>query len=338
MIMALGAVALGYAHPAVVEAVSRALAAGGTGSLAPVEEEQVADRLCTVLPGAEAVRFFKTGAEAVAAAVRIARVHTGRDRVVTCGYHGWLDWCQTEAGVPEVVRRLRSEIPFNDIACLDAVFALGEDIAAFVVEPVIDGPPSRQWLAALCARTRQRGTVLIFDEIKTAFRVAVGGAAERWGVTPDLMVIGKALGTGVPIAAVLGGRDLMGTATSTWISSTLATETLGLAAAGAVLDTYEREPVIEHLEQAGRRLFDTLAVLAGRYSGLISGVRGLPQMCYLRFKSPENGAALARAAAHRGVLFKRDAYNYVSYAHTDDVLQEVAEALDEAMEDVVRQC
>ena len=337
-VMALGAVALGYAHPAVVEATAAALRTGGTGPLAPVEEERVAERLCAVLPGAEAVRFLKTGAEAVAAAVRIARVHTGRDRVVTCGYHGWLDWCQAEGGVPEVVRDLRTEIPFNDRAGLEAALAMGSDVAAVVVEPVIDGAPSLDWLEALRTQTKTTGAVLVFDEIKTAFRIAVGGAAERWNVVPDLMVVGKALGNGMPIAAVTGERDLMDAVTRTWVSSTLATESLGLAAAAAVLDTYDREPVIDRLRQAGQRLFDTLAALVARFPTVAANVRGLPEMCYLELTKPELSAALAQAAAQCGLLFKRDAYNYVSWAHTDEVLLEVSARLNEAMEEVVGRC
>ncbi len=337
-VMALGAVALGYAHPAVVAATADALRAGGTGPLAPVEEERVAERLCAVLPGAAAVRFLKTGAEAVAAAVRIARVYTGRDRVVTCGYHGWLDWCQAESGVPAAVQGLRSEIPFNDIGGLDGALRQSDDVAAVVVEPVIDGAPSLEWLHALRAHTTKAGAVLVFDEIKTAFRIAVGGAAERWNIVPDLTVVGKALGNGLPIAAVAGGRDLMDAATKTWVSSTLAAETLGLAAAGAVLDTYEREPVIERLRQGGQRLFDTLAELAVRYPMVVGSVRGLPEMCYPEFTRPELSAALAQAAVRRGLLFKRDAYNYVSWAHTDEVLLDVSDRLNDAMEEVAGQC
>ena len=337
-VMGLGAVALGYAHPTVVEAVTKAVAAGATGPLPPVQEDRVADRLCAVLPGAEAVRFLKTGAEAVAAAVRIARAYTGRERVVTCGYHGWLDWCQTEPGVPEAVRDLRTEISFNDLEGLDAALVMGDDIAAVVVEPVIDGAPSPEWLAALRTGTERAGAVLVFDEIKTAFRIALGGVAERWGVIPDLMVVGKALGNGLPIAAVAGGREHMAAATKTWISSTLATETVGLAAADAVLDVYEREPVIDHLRQAGRRLFDTLVTLSERFPSVASGVRGLPEMCYLDYAKPELSAAVAQAAVRRGLLFKRDAYNYVSFAHTDEVLLEVSGRLNEAMEEVAGQC
>lgn len=338
LVMGLGSVVLGYAHPSVVEAASKALAAGGTGPLAPVQEEQIAERLCEILPGAESVRFFKTGAEAVAAAVRIARVFTGRERVVTCGYHGWLDWCQQEVGVPDAVLRLRTEIEFDDIAALEGSLAAADDIAAIVVEPVIDRAPSLEWLEALRARATKSGAVLVFDEIKTVLRIARGGAAERWGVIPDLTVVGKALGNGVPISAVAGGRDIMSAAARTWISSTLATETLGLAAAGAVLDAFEREPVIDHLRGAGRQLFDLLEALSERYQDVLSGVRGLPEMCYVTFRHPVLSAAVAQAAARRGLLLKRDAYNYISLAHTEEVMTKLSERLSETIAEVAKTC
>ncbi len=338
LVMGLGSVTLGYGHPSVIRAVTHALTAGGNGPLPPIAEERVADRLCDVLPGVEAVRFLKTGAEAVAAAVRIARVYTSRDRVLTCGYHGWLDWCQNAVGVPDAVRRLHAEIPFDDVVSLDVAVTDGEDVAAIVVEPVVDRAPSREWLEALRDRATRSGAILVFDEIKTAFRIATGGAAERWGVVPDLVIVGKALGNGVPIAAVAGDRDVMEAATRTWISSTLATEFLGLAAAEAVLDTYGREPVIRHLREMGHALFDIFVSLADAYPALLGGVRGIPEMCYPEFRSRETSAAVAQAAVRRGLLLKRDAYNYVSWAHTEDVLAAVSERLNHAMEDVTRQC
>ena len=113
-VMALGAVALGYGHPAVNRAAEEAIAAGVVGPLPPVLEEELAEALCHRMPWIERVRFLKTGAEAVAAAVRVARVVTGRERVLGCGYHGWLDWCQGAEGVPAATRALYAELPFND--------------------------------------------------------------------------------------------------------------------------------------------------------------------------------------------------------------------------------
>ncbi len=337
-IMALGAVGLGYAHPAVTAAAREAVRDGVVGSLAPSVEAALADGLCSVMPGAEQVLFFKTGAEAVAAAVRLARVYTARDHVVTCGYHGWLDWCQGGDGVPAAVRALRTEIPFNDIAALSNTAGGDAPPAAIVVEPVIDGPPDPSWLQALRDLATRSGAVLVFDEIKTAFRVAVGGAAERWGIRPDMMVVGKAMANGFPLAAVCGRRDLMETATRTWISSTLATEGVSLAVGSAVLDTYLRERVCDHLEEAGTVLLTGLERLARAFPSAARGVRGMPQMCYLTYAREEVSAAVAVAAARRGLLFKRNAYNFVSFAHADDVVIEIVRRLEAALQEVEPSC
>lgn len=333
-IMALGAVALGYGDPAVAEAVTRAVRQGGVGPLAPMLEPRVAERLVARLPGVEAVRFFKTGAEAVAAAVRVARVVTGRERVITCGYHGWLDWCQAARGVPEPVRALRTEIPFNDLAAFDAAWTDGGPVGAVVVEPVIERMPELAWLRRLRDVTARGGAVLVFDEIKTAFRVELGGIAALTGIVPDLLVVGKALGNGLPIAAVGGRGEIMRAFGDTWVSSTLATEWVSLAAAEAVIEAFEDRAVVEGLAAAGRRLLGAFEALARRYPAVVTGVRGIPQMCYLAFATAEHSAQVARAAARRGLLFKRTAYNFVSGAHDTAALAGIEERLEAAVAEV----
>jgi glutamate-1-semialdehyde 2,1-aminomutase len=303
-----------------------------------VLEEEVAARLGGCLPGAEAARFFKTGAEAVAAAVRVARAYTGREAVLTCGYHGWLDWCQDGAGVPQAAIELKRPVPFNDLAALRAALGDSEPVAAIVIEPVIDEMASAEWLHGLRTAALAASAVLIFDEIKTAFRVEVGGVAERFGITPDLTVVGKALGNGLPIAAVCGQRALMETFTRTWISSTLATEYVSLAAARAVLETYEREGVIDRIATAGARFMAGLERLAGEYPRVVTGLRGIPEMCYLTFRDEQVSAAVAQAAAQRGLLFKRSAYNFMSFAHGDDTVDEILLRLESALEAVNRTC
>ncbi len=333
LVMALGAVALGYGHPAVVAAVERAARDGMVGSLPPVLEGEVAERLAAVVPGVEAVRFLKTGAEGVAAAVRIARTVTGRDRVVTCGYHGWLDWCQDAPGVPGPVRELRRSVPFNDPEALRRTLATSGPVAAVVIEPVVDAPPDPAWLALARELTSAQGAVLVFDEIKTAFRVARGGVAERLAVTPDLIVLGKALGNGMPIAAVGGAASLMEAATRTWISSTLATEYVSLAAARAVLEIFDREPVVQRLETLGERWWRGLGDVAARHPRVVAQRRGVPQMSYLRFHDEDRGGRVAREMAKHGVLFKRSAYNFVSLAHEADTIDTVIERLDAVVEE-----
>lgn len=330
-VMALGAVALGYGHPDVNAAAAEAIERGGIGPLAPVDEDALAQELAEVMPWLEQVRFLKTGAEAAAAAVRLARVATGRDSVLTCGYHGWLDWCSAEAGVPAAVRALHGTIPFNDVgACRSRIRDAGRNLACIVVEPVIDAAPDADWLVTLRDEARAVGAILVFDEIKTALRVAPGGAVERWGVTPDLVILGKALANGFPLAAVGGRADLLAGVRETWISSTTATEFVSLAAARATLRVARTSHLSKHLAAQGRRLFEGLEDLARRHARVIE-VRGVPEMCYLRFAEDGVSRRVAQGCARRGLLWKRTAYNFVSLAHDAAAVDEALAILGEAL-------
>jgi glutamate-1-semialdehyde 2,1-aminomutase len=334
-VMALGAVALGYGHVDVNRAAAAAIAAGVVGPLPPVAEEELAEALAEKIPWLERVRFLKTGAEAVAAAVRLARVATGRDEVLGCGYHGWLDWCQGSAeGVPAAVRNLFAELPFNDVAGgREMIRARGPRLAAVVVEPVIVAEPTREWLQMLRVETQRAGAILIFDEIKTAFRLAIGGAVERYRVepTPDLVVIGKALANGFPLAAVGGRADLMNAASRTWISSTLATEGVALAAARATLEVFARDDVCGHLHRIGTRLLHGLHEVQRAHAGVVTGVAGIAEMSFLHYATEDLSRTVASHAAERGLLFKRTAYNFVSLAHDEGTVDRALVMLHEAL-------
>lgn len=319
-VMALGAVALGYGHPAVSAAAHAAVDAGVVGPLAPELEETVAAQLCRLIPWVEQVRFVKTGAEGVAAAVRLARVATGRSEVLGCGYHGWLDWCQTGAGrgTPDPVRALYAELIFNDAERTRTLIrARADRLAAVVIEPFIVEAPRPEWLAVVQEETRRAGAVLIVDEIKTVCRLAIGGGCERFGIRPDLVVLGKAIANGFPLAAVGGRADLMDGVRRTWISSTLATEMVALAAAGATLDVMVSARVPEHLERVGTRLLAGLRALAERHPAVVAAAHGIGPMCYLECRSEPLSGRMARDLALRGLLFKRSAYNFVSLAHDE---------------------
>lgn len=327
-IMGLGAVALGYAHPEVSHAASAAIALGVAGPLAPALEEELAEALAIRIPWLERARFLKTGAEAVAAAVRLARVATGRERVLGCGYHGWLDWCQGGEGVPAATRALYSEIPFNDVdASRRLIREAGDRLAVVVIEPVVVVEPTREWLDAVRTETERVGAVLVFDEIKTAFRLALGGAAERYGVRPDLTVLGKAIANGFPLAVVGGRADLMAGVSRTWISSTLATESVALAAARATLDVFAHEDVCGHLHRMGTRLLHGLHRLQRKHADLVTGVGGIAEMCFLHFASETISQEVARGCAARGLLFKRTAYNFVSMAHDEATIDRTLDLL-----------
>lgn len=330
--MALGAVGLGYAHPAVTAAVSEAVAAGAVQPLPPIAEVEVAELLCDAYPGAQQVRFFKTGAEAVAAAVRVARVATGRENIVRCGYHGWLDGATAGPGVPVSAAALWHEVPFGDVSALrDACHR--HMPAAVVLEPLIERAPPHEWLAAARETAESCGAVLVLDEIKTAFRLARGGAAERWGVTPDLAVLGKALANGFPLSALVGRADLMARVRDTWISSTLATEAVSLAAARAVLQVWASQDVNGALGATGRSVMDGLSALATR--GEPFSVEGVPEMFFLRFGNADVERRFLLGCASRGVLMKRGPYCFPCLAHSpQDVeltLRMAAESLGEAL-------
>ena len=331
-VMALGAVALGYGHPEVNRAAEQAMAAGVVGPLPPVIEEELAEVLAIRIPWLERVRFLKTGAEAVAAAVRLARVATGRERVLGCGYHGWLDWCQAGEGVPAGTRALYAEVPFNDVEASRRLIRDGGDrLAAVVIEPVVVIEPTQEWLETVRVESARVGAVLVFDEIKTAFRLAIGGAAERYGVRPDLAVLGKALANGFPLAVIGGRADIMAGSARTWISSTLATESVALAAARATLEVMVRDDVCGHLHRMGTRLLHGLHRLHRKHADLVTGVGGVAEMCFLHFASENISRDVARGCVARGLLFKRTAYNFVSMAHDEGTVDRTLDVLTDVL-------
>ena len=333
-IMGLGSVALGYGHPDVTRAVVDAAQLGVVGPLPPVLEEALAADLCRLIPWMERVRFLKTGAEAMAAAVRLARVVTGRDAVLGCGYHGWLDWCQTGdgRGVPAATRALYRELPFNDPdAARRLIRASADDLAAVVFEPVVLEPPDPAWLAVLREETLRVGALLVADEIKTVCRLAVGGASERYGIRPDLVVIGKAIANGLPLAAVGGRADVMDAVARTWISSTLATECVSLAASRATLAVMVQSQVPAHLTRVGTPLLDGLRTLAAAHQETVVRAAGLPEMCFLEYRDEAVSGRVAAACAARGLLFKRSAYNFVSLAHDAAAVERTLGILEEAL-------
>ena len=336
-IMGLGSVALGYGHPEVTRAATEAVANGVVGPLAPSLEEELAAELCRLIPWVEQIRFLKTGAEAMAAAIRLARVHTGRDQILGCGYHGWLDWCQGAAGVPSTTRALYAELPFNDAArARELVRRAGDRLAAVVFEPVIVTEPNAEWLQVLREETARTGALLVVDEIKTVCRLAVGGASERYGIRPDLIVMGKALANGFPLAAVGGRREVMAAATRTWISSTLATEFVSLAAARATLQVMMSRNVPSHLRRMGTRLIEGLDRLSGDHPDLVAGVGGIPEMCFLHYADDTVSRSVTSACAHSGLLFKRSAYNFVSLAHDASTIDRTLVLLGEALSTVAK--
>lgn len=325
--MALGSVALGYAEPSVTQAVITAASEGNVSALSSWREVELAERLCALIPCAERVQFLKTGAEATAAAVRLARTYTSRAHVVGCGYFGWHDWCSDAAGVPQATRHMFSRVPFDDMSALErAVEVAGRDLAAIVLEPVVEREPSEMWLMRARELCDAAGAVLIFDEVKTGFRAAPGGWQEVSGVKPDLASFGKAMANGYPIAAVVGREPIMSAARDTWISSTLASESTSLAAALAVLDWHDRADICATLAETGRetRAAVDRAILASGIGGVTT--QGIDPMWLMRWDDPAMESRFLLLALDEGVLFKRGAYNFAAIAHDEDALQEIESA------------
>ena len=308
--MALGAVTLGYADDVVTQAVLEAASNGNVCGLSPAMEVDVAERLAELIPCAEQVRFLKTGAEGVAAAVRIARAHTGRAVVIACGYFGWLDWSSDASGVPESVRVDIVRVPYDDVDALETTAKhLGDRLAAIVLEPVIERLPSVEWIAEARRACDESGAVLIFDEIKTGFRLKPGGYQELVDVAPDLAVFGKALANGYPLAS----------------------ETVSLAAARAVIEWHARAEVCESLGDIGAEMRSAVdrAIVASRVEGV--RVDGLDHMWLIRFDSPARESRFLELAVEAGVLFKRGAYDFPSLAHDEEAIAEIESAASSAL-------
>jgi glutamate-1-semialdehyde 2,1-aminomutase len=328
--MALGAVALGYADPDVDAAVIAAIREGTVSALSPVREVELAERLIDMISCAEQVRFLKTGAEAGAAAIRLARVATGRMHVIACGYFGWLDWSSDASGVPEVDRALLHRVPFNDRDALARavtyVASLPDGLAAIIVEPIVETLASPEWFADIRSLCDRHGAVFVLDEVKTGFRIRPGGVQELLSLSPDLAVFGKAMANGYPLAAVVGRAAIMAGAERSWISSTLASETSALAAALAVMHRHDQRDVCGELALIGDAMCDAL-----RRALDAAGIRDLevvgpPQMWGVRGPKLDRRDALQRALLEHNVLLKRGFYNFASLAHDETMRATFADA------------
>ena len=342
--MGLGAVTLGHAYPAVNEAVTRQLAEGVSFSVAHPLEVALAETLTEILPGADMVRFGKNGSDATSGAVRAARAITGRDVIACCGYHGWQDWyiaTTTRAdGIPKAVRELTVPFAYNDLASLERVFADHRGrVAAVIMEPVGIVPPAPGFLQGVRDLAHREGALLIFDEIVTGFRLALGGAQEMFGVIPDLSCFGKGMGNGFPIAAVVGRRDLMEVFDQLFFSFTFGGEAASLAAALATVREMCDKPVIPHLWRQGERLRDGFNALAraaglGRHAECV----GYPPRTVITFADPAGGdpavlkTLFLQEAIKRGILLGGGMN--VSFSHDDDDVARTLAAYEAALAEV----
>lgn len=313
LVCALGALTVGHNHPHVVEAVCQQMRAGAIFSLPHVLEGHVAERLCSVIPCAEQVKFVKTGSESTAAAIRIARAATGRSEVwgLKGHYHGWHDWWAQTSEKHPGVEEDGQVFAFEDLAALllaaepqRLADASAYRPAAIIVEPERLEMADGGGLQLLVDTARRIGTVVIFDEMLSGGRLRVGGAQELYGVEPDLACFGKAFGGGLPLAFVCGRRELMQHA---WpVSGTFSGDALALAACDAMLDLYEREDVIGKLWSVGTALYQSIAYFGHGHPRLGLRLHGRPPRFWLTFGAHVDRrqfmSVVVQQAAQRGVL------------------------------------
>ena len=346
--MGLGACILGYADPEVDNAVKAAIASGSMCTLNCPEEVELADLLCELHPWAEMVRYARTGGEAMAIAVRIARAKTKKDKIAFCGYHGWHDWYLAAnlgeedvldghllpglepAGVPRSLRDTAFAFHYNEIEELRAIVSQHRDeIGTIVMEPVRNHKPEPGFLEEAREIATSIKAVLIFDEVSSGWRLTTGGAHLLYEVTPDIAVFAKAMSNGYPMAAIIGIGDVMRAAQDSFISSTCWTERIGPAAALATIHKHQRCNVSEHLIEIGERVQFGWKSAADQHGVKIS-VSGIPPLGHFSFEY-ESGQAIrtlfTQEMLQKGFLATNGFF--ASYAHQDHHVENYLKAVDE---------
>ena len=336
MTMGIGPLVLGYGHPAVDGAIRRQLDDGITFSLMHPLEVQVAEQIRAVVPCAESVRFSKTGADVTTAAIRLARAFTGRSKVLCCGYHGWHDWfvgtTDRASGITDAVRGDTFTFDYNNPDSFLA--AMDDEIAAVILEPMVFEEPHAGFLELLRERCTLHGSLLVFDEMWTGFRLAVGGAQQHFGVRPDLATFSKAVANGMPLSVLAGRAAVMRLFDKeVFFFTTFGGEALSLAAAQATIDTLVAEDVPSHLARVGGRIRDGVNALAESL-GLADRVKCQGAGCRSLLAFPGADPLLSKSLVHqellrRGVLWSGS--HVVSAAHDDDDVDHILGAYAEVL-------
>jgi len=336
-IMGIGTNILGYGHPEVDEAVIKTVQAGNMSTLNCPEEVFLAEKLIELHPWADMARLARSGGEANAIAIRIARAASGKDKVAICGYHGWHDWYLSAnlgddenlaghllpgldpKGVPQNLRGTVFPFSYNNYAELENLVN-AHDIGVIKMEVVRNMGPEDNFLQKVRKLATDRGIVLIFDECTSGFRQTFGGLHKMYGVEPDMAMFGKALGNGYAITATIGRREIMEAAQSTFISSTFWTERIGPAAALKTLEVMERTKSWDIITQAGLDIRQRWQQLADKH-GLQIEHWGLPALTGYTFKS--DNALLYKTLITQEMLAKGYLAGnsvYVCTEHTSSVL------------------
>ena len=328
MVMGLLPVSLGYADPDVDDAIRNQLNDGICFSLATSLEEELASKVIDIIPCAEQVRFGKNGSDATSAAIRLARAYTGRDRVIVCGYHGSQDWyigsTARSKGVPDAVRKLTHQIAYNDLNAVEDILKQYDgQVAGLIMEPANAVEPHENYLSDLKDLLHKYGALIIFDEVITGFRFSLGGAQEYFGVMPDLACFGKGVANGMPLSFVTGREDVMQEMNEIFFSGTFGGEALSLAAALAVVEKMQCEPVIERLWSTGKEIRKRVEHIVGSL-GLsdVLEFKGFSPWHILQFNRRGNFSANVIKTYVLHELYKEGILSLgthnICYAHSDE--------------------
>ena len=354
-ISGIGANILGYADSDVDSAVKTAIDNGSSCSLNCPEDVELAELLCELHPWAEKVRYSRTGGEAMAIAVRIARTFTGKDKIAFCGYHGWHDWYlaanlddnhslngllmsgNIQFGVPQGLKGTALPFHYNDIQALkNLVEKNKKELAAIILEPLRNLQPHPDFLPGVRDLADKTGAVLIIDEVSAGFRMNTGGAHLLLNITPDIAVFSKALGNGYPIAAIIGKGKVMEAVQNTFVSSTNWTERIGPVAALATIKKHREFNVGEHLMKIGVEVQEGLRKMAKKHSLKID-VHGIPPLTHFTLKVENFNAVKAYfVQLMLGQGFLASNLFYAMYAHTSKHVESYFEAADRAFSEIAQ--
>ncbi len=341
-----GPIILGYREEEVDDAVFRQVKEKGfCFSLTQPYQNELAKRLTQLVPCAQMSIFLKTGSDATTAAIRIARAYTNKIKVMRCGYHGWHDWSvEMKGGIPQKLYEDVYEFHYNKLESLEQLMAThGNETAAIIMTP-FGHPlhakmeePAPGFLQGVRAIATKYGAVLVFDEIRTNFRLSMGGAQERYNVIPDLSVLGKGMANGYAISAVTGKTDvMMAAASKLFISSTFFPNSDGYVAALKTLEILERDKVIDVIWQKGERFLAKIRQTIARYD-VGAELSGVSPMFFITFKKDTANTQRDRRDTFYTQLIRRKVFMtphhhaYICFRHTEEDLDSAAQAIDEAM-------
>ncbi len=335
--MGVGPLSLGYAYPKVDDAIKKQLEDGITFSMMHPLEVEVAEMIRQIVPNAEAVRYSKTGADATSAAVRLARAYTGKNKILCCGYHGWHDWyiavTARNHGIPEAVQAISYTFNYNDIDSVKN--SLDDDVAAIILEPVVFAEPKDNFLNKLADLCKEKNVVLIFDEMWTGFRMALGGAQEYFGITPDLATYSKAVANGMPISILTGKREIMDLADEDiFFYTTFGGEALSLAAVKATIEELRDKNVPKFLNGQGEKLKDGYNTIVRKLGMDYTKAIGYNWRSMATFDEKAGDPLVQKSLMQqemikRGVLWQ--GFHNMSFSHSDADVEYTLQALEESL-------